>query len=104
MDDQGEKIFEKRFGTLSPDLDELHNTLTESGCGKEAMESTSIYWMPIWRVFGFRHGRTVNRHGKQVICHSLNGVIGQADVEMLKQCMEQIELIEKQQATCLTHL
>ena len=39
-----------------------------------------------------------------MITDSLSGVIGQADVEMLKQCMEQIELIEKQQATCLHHL
>jgi len=50
------------------------------------------------------HGRTKNKHGKQVITDSLNGFIGKADVEMLKQCMEQIELIEKQQATCLNHL
>ena len=50
------------------------------------------------------HGRTINKHGKQTITHSLSGVIGQADVEMLKQCMEQIELTEKQQAACLTHL
>jgi transposase len=50
------------------------------------------------------HGRTKNRHGKQVITDSLSGVINSADVEMLKQCMEQIELLEKQQATCLNHL
>ena len=50
------------------------------------------------------HGRTKNRHGKQVITDSLSGVIQQVDVEMLKQSMDQIELIEKQQATCLNHL
>jgi transposase len=50
------------------------------------------------------HGRTRNKHGEQVITDSLSGVIGQADVEMLKMCMEQIELLEKQQATCLNHL
>jgi transposase len=50
------------------------------------------------------HGRTKNRHGKQVITDSLDGIIQQVDVEMLKQCMEQIDLIEKQQATCLNHL
>jgi transposase len=50
------------------------------------------------------HGRTKNKHGKQVITDSLSGIIGQADVAMLKQCMEQIDLIEKQQATCLNHL
>jgi hypothetical protein len=50
------------------------------------------------------HGRTRNKHGKQVIADSLNGVIEQVDIEMLIQCMEQISLIEKQQATCLYHL
>jgi transposase len=218
-DEKGEKIFEKRFGTLTPDLDELRKTLIENGCGRVAMESTSIYWMPIWRVLdsdfsltltnpyfikqlpgrktdakdaswiaeclqknslkssfvaseelqqmrqytrqyrrltksrvrleqqmdnqlqrcnirfsnyvsnqgknvsmrkiirkmidgardpeqlcGLVHGRTQNRHGKQVITDSLSGIIGKADIEMLKQCMEQIELLEKQQATCLNHL
>ena len=219
LDEQGKKIFEKRYGTLTPNLMELRDALVETGCGCVAMESTSIYWMPIWRVLesdfsltlanpyfikqlpgrksdvkdarwiaeclqkdlikssfvadgilqqmrqysrqhrrltknrvrleqqldnqlqrcnvrfsnyvsnqgsnvsirkiikaisdGERdsaklsrlvHGRTKNKHGKQVITDSLDGVIGQVDVEMLKQCMEQIELIEKQQATCLNHL
>jgi transposase len=219
LDEQGKKIFEKRYGTLTPNLMELRDTLVEFGCGRVAMESTSIYWMPIWHVLygdfcltlanpyfikqlpgrksdvkdaqwiaeclqkdlikgsfvadgvlqqmrqysrqhrrltknrvrleqqldnqlqrcnirfsnyvsnqgnnvsmrkiltairdGERdavklsrlvHGRTQNRHGKQVITDSLHGVIQQVDVEMLKQCMEQIDLIEKQQAACLNHL
>jgi transposase len=215
----GQKIFEKRYGTLTPDLTELRDMLVEKGCGRAAMESTSIYWMPIWRVlypdfspalanpyfikqlpgrksdvkdaqwiaeclqkdlikssfvvdgvlsqmrqysrqyhrltkcrvrleqqidnqlqrcnirFGnyvsnqgnnvsmrkiiraiiagerdpaklcrMVHGRTKNRHGEQTIADSLDGVIEQADVEMLIQCMDQIDLIEKQQATCLNRL
>ena len=219
LDEQGKKIFEKRYGTLTPDLMELRDTLVDFCCGRVAMESTSIYWMPIWRVLdgdfsltlanpyfikqlpgrksdvkdaqwiaeclqkdlikssfvadgmlqqmrqytrqyrrltknrvrleqqmdnqlqrcnirfsnyvsnqgnnvsmrkiikaiqaGERdptelsrlvHGRTKNKHGKQVIADSLSGVIQQVDVEMLTQCMEQIDLIEKQQATCLNHL
>jgi hypothetical protein len=47
------------------------------------------------------HGRTKNKHGETVITHSLSGVIQQADIEMLKQCMEPIGLLEKQQAACL---
>ena len=219
LDEQGKKIFEKRYGTLTPNLMELRDTLLAIGCVRVAMESTSIYWMPIWHVLhgdfsltlanpyfikqlpgrksdvkdaqwiaeclqkdlikgsfvvdgvlqqmrqyarqhrrltkhrvrleqqldnqlqrcnirfsnyisnqsnnvsmrkiikaveaGERdpeklsrlvHGRTKNRHGTQIITDSLNGVVGQVDVEMLKQCMEQIELIEKQQASCLNHL
>jgi transposase len=219
LDEQGKKKFEKRFGTLTPDLIALRDTLVEYGCGRVAMESTSIYWMPIWHVLdsdfdltlvnpyfisqlpgrksdakdaqwiaeclqknslkrsfvaddllqqmrqytrqhrrltkskvrweqqmdnqlqrcnirfsnyvsrqgsnvslrkiikaiiaGERepvklcrlvHGRTRNKHGEQVITDSLSGVIQQTDVEILIQCMEQFNLIEKQQATCLYHL
>jgi transposase len=219
LDEQGKRIFEKRYGTLTPDLDELRRDLVETGCGRVAMESTSIYWMPIWHVLeldfelkpanpyfikqlpgrksdvkdaqwiaeclqkelirgsfvagdvlqqmrqytrqhrrltksrvrleqqldnqlqrcnirfsnyvsnqgnnvsmrkiikaiigGERdpvklcrlvHGRTKNKHGETVITNSLSGRIQPADVEMLKQCMEQIELLEKQQAACLYHL
>ena len=219
LDEQGKKIFEKRYGTLTPELDNLRDMLVAQDCCRVAMESTSIYWMPIWRILdtdfslklanpyfikqlpgrksdvkdaawiaaclqkglikdsfvagevlqqlrqytrqhrrltksrvrleqqldnqlqrcnirisnyvsnqgknksirkiinkiiaGERdceklcylvHGRTQNKHGKQVITDSLKGIIGKADVEMLQQCMDQIELIEKQQATCLHHL
>jgi len=219
LDEQGKKILEQRFGTLTPDLDKLRDTLVSHDCCRVALESTSIYWMPINRILAtdfslklanpyfikqlpgrksdmkdaawiaeclqkdlirdsfvaseelqqmrqytrqhrrltksrvrleqqldnqlqrcnirfsnyvsnqgknksirkiidmiiagerdseklcsFVHGRTKNKHGKQVITDSLKGFIGKADVEMLKQCMGQIELIEKQQAACLNHL
>jgi transposase len=50
------------------------------------------------------HGRIKNSHGVQIVTASLEGVINSTDVEMLTQCMEQIELLEKQQARCLSHL
>jgi len=34
LDEQGEKIFEKRFGTLTPELIALRDTLVEYGCGR----------------------------------------------------------------------
>ena len=219
LDEQGKKILEKRYGTLTPDLMTLRDTLIEQGCGKVAMESTSIYWIPIWQVLQsdfslklanpyfikqlpgrksdvkdahwiaeclqkdlikgsfvpegilqqmrqlsrqFRrltksrvrleqqmdnelqrcnirfsnyvsnqgnnvslrkvieaiiagernaskliklvHGRTKNKHGHQVIAASLEGVVNSTDIEILKECMEQINLFEKQQAACLNHL
>jgi len=219
LDEEGKKRLEKRFGTVTGDLIALRDTLVEHGCGRVAMESTSIYWLPIWHVLesdfdltlvnpyfikqlpgrksdakdaqwlaeclqknllkrsfvagdllqqmrqftrqhrrltknkvrieqqqdnqlqrcnirfsnyvsrqgnnvslrkiikaiisGERdpvrlcrlvHGRTRNKHGEQVITDSLSGIIQQTDVEILIQCMEQINLIEKQQATCLNHL
>lgn len=219
LDGQGNKIFEKRFGTLTPELTALRDTLVSHGCGRVAMESTSIYWMPVWHVLSsdfslklanpyfikqlpgrksdvkdahwiaqclqkdlikgsfvpggvlqemrqygrqcFRltknrvrleqqldnqlqrcnirfsnyvsnqgnnvslrkvidaliqgerdpgklarlvHGRIRNKHGEQVIGDSLDGVLGPTDIELLKQCMEQLDLFEKQQAACLNHL
>jgi transposase len=219
LDEQGKKILEKRYGTLTPDLTALRDALIEHGCGNIAMESTSIYWMPIWHVlesdFSLKlanpyfihqlpgrksdvkdaqwiaeclqkdlikgsfvpewilqqmrqlsrqcrrltksrvrleqqidnqlqrcnirfsnyvsnqgnnvslrkvikaiiageqnpsrlvrlvHGRIKNKHGHQIIAASLEGVINQTDIEILKGCMEQIDLLEKQQAACLNHL
>jgi len=47
------------------------------------------------------HGRIKNSHGKEVITASLTGVIGDTDVEMLRQCMEELELLERQQSQCI---
>ena len=40
----------KRFGTLTPDLDNLLDVLLEHCVGRVVMESTGIYWMPVWRI------------------------------------------------------
>jgi transposase len=50
------------------------------------------------------HGHTKNRHGAQTVTGSLEEVINSTDAEMLTQCMEQTDLLEKQQARCLTRL
>lgn len=216
LDENGEKILEERFGTLTPELERLRETLVNHGAGRVAMESTSIYWMPVWHVLnsdfeltlvnpyfikqlpgrksdvkdahwiatvlqkgmvrgsfvpdenvkemrqlsrryryltkcivrveqrldnhlqrcnirfsnyvsnqgsnkslrkivnsligGERdptqlcrkvHGRTTNKHGKQVITDALTGVVSRVDIEMLRQCMEELEMLEKQQAQCI---
>lgn len=49
LTENGEKI-EEVFGTLTPELDRLRDLLVSHHVGKVAMESTSIYWIPIWRV------------------------------------------------------
>lgn len=43
-------VKEQQFTTLTSDLLELHNQLTMYDVYEVAMESTSIYWIPIWRV------------------------------------------------------
>jgi transposase len=219
IDEKREKIFEKRFGTLTPDLQELRDVLLKYGVKGVALESTSIYWMPVWRILyphfsmklanpyfikqlpgrksdakdaqwiaeclqkdsikdsfvpdeplqqmrqysrryrylikskvrveqrldnhlqrcnirfsnyvsnqgnnvsmrkiikelisGERdpvklvkkvHGRILNKQGKETVTAALNGIITDTDVAMLKMCMEELELLEKQQAACLTSL
>ena len=47
------------------------------------------------------HGRIKNKHGKDVITASLSGVISDTDVEMFRQCKEELELMEKQQSQCI---
>ena len=216
LDEGGKKILEERYGTLTPDLDKLRDVLVSHSVGYVAMESTSIYWMPVMRILepdfdvqlvnpylikqlpgrktdvkdahwiaqclqkdmlrgsyvpnedlqqmrqysrrysylsknivrveqridnhyqrcnirisnyvsnqgqnvsirkvtkaiigGERnpeklcrlvHGRIKNKHGKEVITASLTGVITGVDVEMLRQCMEELELLEKQQSQCV---
>ncbi|WP_166670746.1 transposase, partial [Olivibacter sp. XZL3] len=49
LTETGEKI-EEVFGTLTPDLELLRDRLVEHHVGQVAMESTSIYWIPIWRI------------------------------------------------------
>jgi len=47
--ENGEKK-EKKFGVLSPELDELRSFIIENGVVETAMESTSIYWIPVWNA------------------------------------------------------
>lgn len=49
VNDSG-KIFECKYGVLTPDLDRMSSDMQRYGVSELAMESTSIYWMPIWRV------------------------------------------------------
>ena len=43
LDEQGKKILEERYGTLTPELDRLRDNLILYGAEEVAMESTSIY-------------------------------------------------------------
>jgi transposase len=49
LQEKGEKI-EEKFGTLTPDLLRLRETLLHYQVEEVAMESTSIYWIPIWNL------------------------------------------------------
>ena len=43
-------LFQNKIGVLTPDLERLVDVLHEHGATEVCMESTSIYWMPVWRI------------------------------------------------------
>lgn len=43
-------LFQEKFGVLTPDLEHMVDVLHEYEVTEVCMESTSIYWMPVWRV------------------------------------------------------
>lgn len=49
LSENGDK-FEAKYGVLTPELEELHQLLLNHGVTDVTMESTSIYWHPIWRI------------------------------------------------------
>lgn len=52
---------EKKFGVTTPELEEMRLMMLSSNVVEVAMESTSIYWIPIWRVLeGYFELKLVN--------------------------------------------
>lgn len=49
LNENGDK-FEAKYGVLTPELEELHQLLLNHDVKEVTMESTSIYWHPIWRI------------------------------------------------------
>ena len=43
-------VFQEKFGVLTPDVEQLAAKLQELDVSEVCMESTSVYWMPVWRV------------------------------------------------------
>ena len=49
LDDDG-VVFQSKYGVLTTELEQMAGVMVEYGVEEAAMESTSIYWMPVWRV------------------------------------------------------
>lgn len=43
-------VYRDKFGVLTPELERMVGIMQEYGVSEACMESTSIYWMPVWRV------------------------------------------------------
>lgn len=41
-------IYEKTYGVLTPELRQMCNDMTDLGVTEAAMESTAVYWVPVW--------------------------------------------------------
>ena len=48
MQDGGRIIFEKTYGTLTPDIRQMCVEMLDRGVTEAAMESTAVYWVPVW--------------------------------------------------------
>jgi transposase len=67
----------RRFGTTTPDLNALVDWLLEQGVGSVAMESTSVYWIPLYELLESRGIQAVlvnarhlsNVPGRKTDCH-----------------------------------
>ena len=48
MQQGGAIIFEKTYGVLTPELRQMCVDMLERGVSEAAMESTAVYWVPVW--------------------------------------------------------
>jgi transposase len=53
------KISRATFGTFQDELERMRDWLVERGCTHVAMESTGVYWMPVYRVLEGRFDITL---------------------------------------------
>ncbi len=43
-------IFRKAYGVLTPELKQMCDDMVGHGVVEAAMESTSVYWVPVWNA------------------------------------------------------
>ena len=43
-------VFQEKYGVLTPELEQMLAKMLKFQVEEVCMESTSIYWMPVWRV------------------------------------------------------
>lgn len=61
MDSSCHIIFEKKYGTLIPDLRKMRDDMIMYSVSETAMESTGVYWIPVWNeLFDYMELKLVN--------------------------------------------
>jgi transposase len=48
--DENNQVILEEFSTLTPDIERMRDLLKEQKVSEVAMESTGIYWIPVWRI------------------------------------------------------
>ena len=43
-------VFQEKYGVLTTELEQMLEVMMQHDVTEVCMESTSVYWMPIWRV------------------------------------------------------
>ena len=83
MSEEGELI-ERVFGVLTFQLQQMRNLLLTHHVDEVSMESTSVYWIPIWRILAPHfHLRLVNPYFiKQLPGHKSDV----ADAQWIAEC------------------
>ena len=76
----------RRFSTMTQDLERLRDWLVQTGCTDIALESTGVYWQPVYNVLeGHVRVWLVNaQHVKQVAGRKTD----QKDAEWLAQLLQ----------------
>ena len=50
------------------------------------------------------HGRIIKHHGRETILASLTGVVSQAEIDVLRQLREELDLAEEHKQECLERM
>lgn len=86
VDESHSELEIKQYKTTTAGLRELSNWLAEWGTTHVAMESTGIYWVPIWNILQDQfHLILVNAHDLKKVPGRKNDVL---DAEWIAQCMQ----------------
>ena len=133
------ELIEKVFGVLTFQLEEMRDLMLHHHVVEVSMESTSVYWIPIWRVLSPQrcnirmsnyvsnvnsksykavvraisqgitapeelvkliHGRIIKHHGIDVITASLKGVVSLAEIDMISQLRDELDMAEAHKEKC----
>ena len=88
---KGRRKEKRTFGTFTRDLLSLLDWLKQCGVTHDAMESTGVYWKPVWNILEGQHRMAAHRGGKRAVIAVAHALLVMA-YHMLKRKMDYREL------------